>query len=355
MSFTYNDEGIRTSKTVNGVTHTYYLNGSQIMAEEWEDKLLVYLYDASGSPIGMMYRTTSYEIDEWNVFWFEKNLQGDIVAVYNRMGLELVTYSYDAWGNQTVSYWNGGGTSPAQYNPFRYRGYYYDTDLRMYYLQSRYYDAKICRFISPDDVSVLAASPMALTDKNLYAYCDNNPVMRVDGDGEFWIQFGIGAAIGFVGGVIDFLQSGEDLSWIEVAKIGVSTLAGGVTAVVGPVAGILISGAASGINSALSGNDSEEIIADAFVGSLISSIGSGIQLAAGRMLAGDFIKNASKTQLKVFANSLGYVGRNFKNALLWTGKIMYDASVEYMDKPIAQFIGCAITFGIERISTPLPR
>ena len=79
MSFTYNDEGIRTSKTVDNVKHTYQLNGSQIISEQWEDKLLVYLYDASGAPIGMLYRTTSYDIDEWTTFYFEKNLQGEQV------------------------------------------------------------------------------------------------------------------------------------------------------------------------------------------------------------------------------------------------------------------------------------
>ena len=184
MSFTYDDTGIRTSKTVNGVTHTYQLNGSQIISEQWDDKLLVYLYDASGSPIGMMYRTTSYELDEWNVFWYEKNLQGDVVAVYNSMGQELVNYSYDAWGNQTVKYWNGGGTTPAQYNPFRYRGYYYDTDLGMYYLQSRYYDAKICRFINADSYF---STGQGILGNNMFAYCNNNPVNSVDPTGEISI------------------------------------------------------------------------------------------------------------------------------------------------------------------------
>ena len=82
LSFEYNGEGIRTGKTANGVEHVYYLNGSQIVAEAWSDKLLVYLYDASGSPIGMQYRTTSYAEGIFDVFWFEKNLQGDIIAVY---------------------------------------------------------------------------------------------------------------------------------------------------------------------------------------------------------------------------------------------------------------------------------
>ena len=185
MSFTYDDEGIRTSKTVNGVTHTYYLNGSLIVAEQWSDKLLVYLYDVSGTPIGMMYRTTSYAVNQWDVFWFEKNLQGDVVAVYNSAGTKVAAYTYtDAWGNHSVSYTNGGGTTGAQYNPFRYRGYYYDTDLEMYYLQSRYYDAKICRFINADGY---VSTGQGLTGNNMFAYCNNNPVNYVDYSGKLAI------------------------------------------------------------------------------------------------------------------------------------------------------------------------
>ena len=185
MSFTYDDIGIRTSKTVNGVTHTYYLNGSLIAAEQWSNKFIVYLYDSAGMPIGMMYRTESYAADQWDVFWFEKNLQGDIVAVYNESGTKVVTYNYsDAWGNHTASFANGGASTGAQYNPFRYRGYYYDTDLGMYYLQSRYYDPNTCRFISSDDVIYLGANE-DLISYNLYSYCSNNPVMGFDPSGHW--------------------------------------------------------------------------------------------------------------------------------------------------------------------------
>ena len=88
-----------------------------------------------------------------------------------------------------------------------YRGYYYDSDLGMYYLQSRYYDPIVCRFINADVPDVITASPTALTDKNLFAYCDNNPVMRVDGNGEFWVELGIMAIGGVIGAITNTATS----------------------------------------------------------------------------------------------------------------------------------------------------
>ena len=296
MSFTYDDSGIRTSKTVNNVTHTYQLNGSQIVAESWGDKLIVYLYDVAGSPIGMMYRTTSYAVDQWDVFWFEKNLQGDIVAVYNSAGTKVATYNYsESWGNHTVSYSNGGGSTGAQYNPFRYRGYYYDTDLGMYYLQSRYYDSNTCRFISPDDISYLGANG-DLTSYNLYAYCGNNPVNYVDPSGHsFWAVVLIGALVGVVSGFIatacvDYYDDGEAFNGsvdgntyiantIIAGALGAG--AGGLASVVAP----LLTGSAMGS------------FAYAFAGggaaSVVSTAGSTILVAGAAIIGLSLFANRS--------------------------------------------------------------
>ena len=78
IEFLYNADGIRTNKTVNGTNHIYTLNGTQIVSESWGNNLLIYLYDESGSPIGMQYRTTSYAANTFDTFYFEKNLQGEI-------------------------------------------------------------------------------------------------------------------------------------------------------------------------------------------------------------------------------------------------------------------------------------
>ena len=140
-----------------------------------------------------MYRTTSYAITDWDVFFFEKNLQGDIVAVYNSAGTKVASYSYiNAWGNHSVKYSNGGASTGVQYNPFRYRGYYYDTDLGMYYLQSRYYDPNTCRFINADGY---VSTGQGLTGYNMFAYCGNNPVNRIDLTGEAWWHWALGAVV----------------------------------------------------------------------------------------------------------------------------------------------------------------
>ena len=134
------------------------MSGDRIIAEERGDELYVYFYDTNGLPEGFQYRTKSEAADAWQVFWYEKNLQGDIVAIYTNNGDLKVTYSYDAWGNATPIYYNQSYGTFLQNNPFRYRGYYYDVDLKLYYLNSRYYDPIVGMFISPDDASYLGAN-----------------------------------------------------------------------------------------------------------------------------------------------------------------------------------------------------
>ncbi|MBQ8321073.1 MAG: hypothetical protein IJX92_01745, partial [Clostridia bacterium] len=102
-------------------------------------------------------------------------------------------------------------------NPLRYRGYYYDRDLGMYYLGSRYYDYKVGRFISPDAPDVLTVTPMSLTDKNLYAYCDNNPVMRIDEYGEFWES--IWDVLSFGASVVEVAVNPTDI-WAWAGLVG---------------------------------------------------------------------------------------------------------------------------------------
>ena len=73
-SFTYNDEGIRTGKISSSGKHTrYILDGSKIVAETTDTETIVYIYDETGSPIGVQYRLNSYAEDAWDTLWYEKN------------------------------------------------------------------------------------------------------------------------------------------------------------------------------------------------------------------------------------------------------------------------------------------
>ncbi|HEX2935354.1 MAG TPA: RHS repeat-associated core domain-containing protein [Bacteroidales bacterium] len=136
-----------------------------------------YTYDSNGD--------LAYMNLNGNLYYYERNAQNDIIGLVDSNMNEVVTYTYDSWGKLL----NIGGSlagTVGKINPFRYRGYYYDTETRLYYLSSRYYDPGVGRFINADDEDTLTATPSNLTDKNLYSYCDNNPIMRSDDDGHFW-------------------------------------------------------------------------------------------------------------------------------------------------------------------------
>jgi len=196
ITFTYNADGIRTSKTVNGVKHEYHLNGSQIVFETWiegnVEHFILYLYDETGAPIGLSYRNSSLASGVYHTCFFEKNLLGDIVAVYNSSGTVIGTYIYDAWGECT--YKQSAAASALErniaryYNPFRYRGYFYDVETKLYYLQTRYYNPGWCRFINADGYINANGDMLGY---NMFAYCGNNPIMNIDPNGEFSLTVAI--------------------------------------------------------------------------------------------------------------------------------------------------------------------
>ena len=112
-------------------------------------------------------------------------MQGDVIAILNDLGTCVVEYEYDAWGNCTII---RDTNTIAYINPIRYRGYYYDSDTDLYYLQSRFYDANTGRFINADEPVMISQGVY-----NLFSYCENNPVMGVDYSGKIsipdWIYF----------------------------------------------------------------------------------------------------------------------------------------------------------------------
>jgi len=262
MSFAYNSDELRISKTVNGVTTHFIYEGDLLIAEYTDTRAIVYIYDVNGSPVGFKCRKSTYAENVWDVYWYGKNLQDDIVAIYSSTGTILATYKYNAWGETTKIYSNGGASTTAAYSNLTYRGYYYDTDLSMYYLQSRYYDPAICRFINAD---AYISTGHSIAGYNMFAYCNNNPVNMADATGNlpfFVITAAIGAVVGaVVGGIVAAKNDGN--VWTGVG--------------IGAAAGALIgTGAGMAAGAALAGNITATTGAVMVGGgTLVSTVGTG--------------------------------------------------------------------------------
>ena len=248
VNYNYDGEGLRISKSHynNGVTttHTYIRDGKKILVEKINngttEKVLNYLY-LGENVIGFVYNNAYYH--------FQKNLQNDIIAIYNESGIKIAAYEYDAWGNHTITL---DTNSIGSLNPFRYRGYYYDSETGLFWCNSRYYNPEWGRWISPDSIEYL--DPQSINGLNLYAYCGNDPVNRFDPSGHIalWLLGGIVlGAIGLIGGGVyagvKSSQAGNS-GWSLIGDIALGSIVGGVA---GFAAGALLG---AGISGALTGS-----------------------------------------------------------------------------------------------------
>ena len=187
-TYGYNAAGQRTSKTANGRATEYIWSGERLLGERLNNGSWTrYYYDSTG--------IIGYSVGN-AVYTFRKNLQGDITGIYDENGVLFGEYEYDAWGNVLAEkVLVTGMYTPLHNNPIRYRGYYYDLETGLYYLNSRYYDPETGRFLNQDLISYLDPEPV--NGLNLYAYCGNDPVNYVDPTGHFAIStFLISLAIG---------------------------------------------------------------------------------------------------------------------------------------------------------------
>ena len=216
-------------------------------------------------------------------------MQGDIIAIQALDGEIKVCYTYDAWGNYSLT----GDETLGELNPYRYRSYYYDTETGLYYLQTRYYDPETGRFISQDDVDFI--NPECINGLNLYAYCTNNPVMGYDPDGtlDWWVKLLIGLAFITVGAVATAISGG---SFLGAMVCGLTFAA--KSAVIGGVVGA----ATGGISSLLNGGDFwQGMLQGAFNGAVDGFMWGGITAGLTNVLKPGTLCFAAGT--KVFAEN----------------------------------------------------
>ena len=172
ISYTYDMAGVRSSKTVGSTKYDFTTLSGLVTRQTGGGKTIDFVYDENNQPLAMKYNNTLY--------YYVLNAQGDVVRIVNSSRSVVASYTYDPWGKIISS----SGTL-ADINPLRYRGYYYDSETGFYYLQSRYYDPEIGRFINAD--SYASTDATGLLSTNMFAYCENNPAMRIDPTGElFW-------------------------------------------------------------------------------------------------------------------------------------------------------------------------
>ena len=163
----YNTSGLRTRRISDDKTYSYIYAGDKLMRMTVGDDILDFSYDANGAPLTMTCNGT--------VYYYITNLQGDVMSLERADGGSGAQYAYDAWGNIIAMM----GTL-AELNPLRYRGYVYDQETGFYYLQSRYYDPVVGRFISAD---AYISTGRGTIGCNMFAYCNKNPALNTDQTG----------------------------------------------------------------------------------------------------------------------------------------------------------------------------
>ena len=205
---------------MNGTTTDYYWLNGVLQGQKTGSEYIAFLYDGDGTAYGMLVKNGTTE----TYYYYIYNLQGDVTGILDSDGNVVVSYSYNAWG-KVESVTGTMADTVGQKNPLRYRGYYYDGETGFYYLTSRYYDPEVGRFINAD--SQLNEKDGVL-GYNLFAYCQNNPVMYSDPTGHSITLACI--IIGVVVGAVIGGCAGAYISKKKTGKVNGWAVAGGVVA-----------------------------------------------------------------------------------------------------------------------------
>ena len=262
ISYDYDANGIRTYKIVDGVRHDYTYASGQLLREQYTQSgttyTLDFLYDQASRPYMLYLTTASGNSSTSTPYYYILNLQGDVIHLVNTSGVAVASYSYDPFGDILSS---SGTNNLHNINPLRYRGYYYDDETGWYYLQSRYYDPALGRFINADSYS---STGQGFLGYNMFAYCGNNPVIRDDSSGEGWFDSLVKAVA-----VVAVVVTAAVLVTVATAATGGAALAA-ATVAFGAASGGLVGGFA---NEAKGESFAKGWVGGAVNGTIQSSLG----------------------------------------------------------------------------------
>ena len=234
-----------------------------------------FFYDNTGKPYAMQVNGTTY--------YYVTNLQGDVMGLVDTSGNSVASYTYDPYGKVLTA----TGTL-AEKNPLRYRGYYYDSESGLYYLQSRYYDPATRRFVNADSYS---STGQGLLGCNMFAYCNNSPILFCDSNGQLGL-FAIGAiAAAVISGISNAVATAVDGG--TVTECLVAGAIGAATGVVGYLIG--------SINPAVLGY----AVAGRAVSSAICNIGTTLY-RKGRLTSDDIAHTMVDVVVDASFSTIGY-------------------------------------------------
>jgi RHS repeat-associated protein len=258
--------------------------------EQTGSDTIYYVYDIQDQLISMILNNVEYA--------YVRNAQNDIVGLINSAGIQVVSYTYSTWG-EVLSITGSLASTVGQQNPYRYRGYRYDSETGLYYLQSRYYNPQWGRFVNADDTDVLGVEQGSLLQYNHFAYCLNNPINRTDDSGYWsmpnWLKVTVGA-VAIAGLAVATVATGGAAAIICGAALSGAIAGGASGAVLGAVGGGIYGGWQGALDGACSG-----FMSGTLIGGATGAFAAGFNIATG---ATSVVGNAHGSTLHKLATNM---------------------------------------------------
>ena len=340
-TYSYGPDGLRVKKVVNGTTYEYTYLGDKLVRQDFGGKSLEFLYDAEGNPFKVIYRYYSSGgtlHEDW--YYYVVSPLGDVRGLMNSAGSIVARYTYDAWGRVlSVTDANGNAisdsTNIANANPIRYRGYYYDSESSLYYLQSRYYDPETGRFINADTAETTSMVSAQIKSANLFEYCFNDPINYKDNTGNWpeWVETAAKAASAVL-----------VVAAVAVTVATVSAVTAG-TAAPAALAGasIFLSATMSGITGGIANASSGDSYLNGYIGGAASGA---IQSAAGKSMLGIWAGGvAGSTAGTVITKSLNNIDPYSSN--MSTTQIAQEAKKSAQKSAVTSIITAIVSGGVD--------